>query len=62
MKRVMTFVFSVAAIFAVQAADGHFRVDLDGRQDRVTLTSEGGGEMNAVPQGWIKDPEAQNVH
>ena len=59
MKRMMTFVFSVAAIFAVQAADGHFRVDLDGRQDRVTLTSEGGGEMNAVPQGWIKDPEAQ---
>ena len=59
MKKILTFAFAAMAVFALQAADAYFRVDVDGQKEQIVLTPEKDSDYNAQQFGWLKSPDAK---
>lgn len=58
MKQMLLVLFTLAAIFSIEAADSIFRVNIDGRKSRIILSPEKDiSSMKASTWSWIKDSE-----
>lgn len=54
MKKLLALALLAAGFVALHAADAIFRVDVNGVKDKVSFTIHPNEEMNAAPQGWVK--------
>ena len=58
MKQILILLFTLAAIFSIEAADSIFRVNIDGRKNRIILNpKQDVSSMKISSWGWLKDLE-----